>query len=157
MTDDQKKKIVEMLSKAYNMEVETVCNYLANSIHLDGMLAREVKEVLEAEVEEELGHARRLASRIKVLDGRVPGSTDLVMEQTAAQPPEDSIDVVSVIKGVIAAEGGAIEHYARMIDFTDGIDHVTQDLCIELKGDEEEHRSMFEGFLREADAVRKGA
>ncbi|MDX1681532.1 MAG: ferritin-like domain-containing protein [Phycisphaeraceae bacterium] len=153
MTDDQKKKIVEMLSTAYNMELETVCNYLANSIHLDGMLAQEVKEVLETEVDEELGHARLLANRIKVLGGRVPGSMDLKMEQKTAQPPEDTIDVVSVVRGVIDAESNAIEHYGEIIEFTDGIDYVTQDLCIELQGDEEEHRRMFEGFLREAETV----
>ena len=153
MTDDQKKQIVSMLSKAYNMELETVCNYLPNSIYLDGMIAKEVKESLEQEVQDELGHAQRLAQRIKVLDGRVPGSMDLLMEEASLQPPQDPLDVASVVKGVIEAEHNAIEHYQKVIEYTDQIDFVTQDLCIELKGEEEQHRRLFEGFLREAERL----
>ena len=32
-------EIVELLKKAYSMELETVTNYLANSINLDGVRA----------------------------------------------------------------------------------------------------------------------
>ena len=32
-----KESIIAALHKAYNMELETVTNYLANSIHLDGV------------------------------------------------------------------------------------------------------------------------
>jgi bacterioferritin len=54
-----------------------------------------------------------------------------------------------VIKGVIEAETGAIEHYNRIIEVTDGVDWATQDMAIEILRDEEGHRRLFEGFLRE--------
>ena len=54
-----------------------------------------------------------------------------------------------VIRGVIAAESGAIEHYARIIEVTDGVDPVTQDMVIDILHDEQGHRRLFEGFLRE--------
>ncbi len=73
-TKDAKKQTIRLLQKAYRMELETVMNYLANSIHLDGMLAEEVKRALSSDVTEELGHARRLASRMNQLGGRIPGS-----------------------------------------------------------------------------------
>jgi bacterioferritin len=50
---------------------------------------------------------------------------------------------------VIEAETGAIEHYNRIIEVTDGVDWATQDLAIEILRDEEGHRRLFEGFLRE--------
>jgi bacterioferritin len=50
---------------------------------------------------------------------------------------------------VIEAETGAIEHYTRIIDETDGVDHVTQDMVIAILKDEQGHRRLFEGFLRE--------
>lgn len=153
--DDQRQAIIKLLQKSYNMELETVCNYVANSIHLDGMLAMEVKESLEEDVQEELGHAQSLARRIKILGGMIPGSQALTMEQSTLQPPEDTIDVLSVIKGVIDAEEGAIDQYQRIIEATDEVDPVTQDLCVELKGDEEEHRREFLGFLREYEAMQK--
>jgi bacterioferritin len=79
----------------------------------------------------------------------VPGSLDFSAEQSYLQPPEEQTDIVHVIKGVIEAEGGAIEHYNAIIEFCEGKDPVTQDMVIEILHDEEGHRRLFEGFLRE--------
>lgn len=147
--DDAIRKIVKELKTAYNMELETVINYLANSIHLDGIRAKEIQNSLDADIQEELLHAQQLARRIKTLDSGIPGSLDLKMEQKTLQPPADPTDVVAVIKGVIDAEEGAITQYNKIIKLSDGIDYVTQDLCITLLADEEEHRRQFKGFLKE--------
>jgi bacterioferritin len=138
-----------MLTKAYWMEIETVMSYTANSINPDGVRAQEIKESLEEDIQEELGHARQFGERIKELYGVVPGSLDFSAEQSYLQPPEQQTDVVHVIKGVIEAETGAIEHYNRIVEFCDGKDLVTQDMAIEILHDEEGHRRLFEGFLRE--------
>ncbi|MEM8739269.1 MAG: ferritin-like domain-containing protein [Planctomycetota bacterium] len=153
MDPEVREELIALLRKAYNMELETVINYQTNSIHLDGMLAMEVKESLEEDVTEELGHAGLLAKRIKVLGGRIPGSQELSMDQSSLQPPDSTIDLVSVIKGVIEAEDAAIDHYQKIIDCAGDADPVTEDLAIELKGDEEEHRREFVGFLREYEAM----
>ena len=150
MDDAKRRKIIELLATAYNMELETVVNYIANSEWLDGIRAKHIKDSLAADVTEEIGHAQLLAKRIKVLDGRIPGSLELKMSQKTLQPPADSVDVLDVIKGVIDAEAAAIDHYQKIIEATDVEDPVTQDLCITLKGDEEEHHRMFKGFLHEA-------
>ena len=55
----------------------------------------------------ELGHAQGLARRIKTIGGAVPGSMQFKASQDSLQPPKDTTDVISVIKGVIAAEDGA--------------------------------------------------
>ena len=152
MEDKKRKKIISLLQTAYNMEIETVVNYIANSMWLDGIRAKHIKDSLTAEVADELLHANQLAARIKVLEGRIPGSLELTWSQKSLQPPKNPLDVISVIKGVIEAEQGAIDHYQKLIEVTDVVDPVTQDLCIELKGDEEEHRRLFKGFLAELDA-----
>lgn len=144
-----RKKIVAGLIKAYTMEIETVINYLTNSTVLDGVRAEEIKANLAADVQEELTHAQALAKRIKQLEGKVPGSLDLKFDQKGMQPPADTTDVISVIKGVIEAEKGAIENYNRIIGLCDGVDYVTQDLCIRLLTDEEEHLIQFKGYLKE--------
>ena len=153
MDETVRKQIVDELCKSYNMELETVINYLSNSQWLDGIRAKHIKDALAADVQEEITHAGQLAARIKVLDGCPPGSQALKMEQVSMQPPKDSLDYIAVIKGVIEAEEGAIEQYQKIIDLCGGVDPVTEDLCITLKGDEEEHRRMFKGFLREAEAT----
>jgi bacterioferritin len=149
---EERGQLIEMLTKAYWMEVETVMSYLANSINPDGVRAQEIIESLEQDVQEELGHARQFGERIRELYGVVPGSLDFNAEQSYLQPPDDQVDIVHVIKGVIEAESGAIEHYNQIIEFCEGKDPVTQDMVITILHDEEGHRRLFEGFLREYQA-----
>jgi bacterioferritin len=152
---DKREQLIELLETAYWMEIETVMSYLANSINPDGVRAREVVEHLEEDIQEELGHAQQFGNRIKELYGVVPGSMDFKAEQAYLQPPSAQTDVVHVIRGVIEAETGAIEHYERIVDFCDGLDLVTQDMVIDILRDEQKHRRLFEGFLREYEAEGK--
>ncbi|MCX7878122.1 MAG: ferritin-like domain-containing protein, partial [Ignavibacteria bacterium] len=107
------------------------------------------KKSLSADIQEELLHASQLAKRIKELGGRIPGSEKFIAEQTYLQPPDDSTDVISVIKGVILAEEAAIKQYNKIIKLTEGKDYVTQDLAVRLLADEESHKVLFESFLKE--------
>jgi bacterioferritin len=155
LADDHAAKrdtIVELLKQAYCMEMETVINYVTNSINPDGVRAREIAEALEADVQEELGHAQQFAQRIKELYGVVPGSMAFKPEQRSLQPPAQQTDIVHVIRGVIEAERGAIEHYNRIIADCDQIDWATQDMVIQILRDEQGHLRLFEGFLREYEA-----
>jgi bacterioferritin len=146
---EKRDQVIELLKKAYWMEIETVMSYVANSINPDGVRAQEIREALEADVQDELGHAQQFGNRIKELYGVGPGSLDLRAEQSSLQPPDQQTDIVHVIRGVIEAETGAIEHYNRIIQVTDGVDWVTQDMVITILHDEERHRRLFEGYLRE--------
>jgi bacterioferritin len=149
---EDREQLLEMLRKAYWMEMETVLSYTANSINPDGVRAQEIIESLEEDIQEELGHAQQFGQRIKELYGVVPGSMDFAAEQDFLQPPDHQTDIVHVIKGVIQAESGAIAHYEKIIEFTEGRDPVTQDMVIAILHDEQGHRRLFEGFLREYEA-----
>src|SRR4051794_31526755 len=133
---DKREEIIGLLTKAYWMEIETVMSYMANSVNPDGVRAQEIKESLREDIEEELGHAKQFAERIKELYGVVPGSLEFQAEQSYLQPPQDQVDVVHVIKGVIQAERGAIEHYTRIVEATEESDLVTQDMVIDILHDE---------------------
>ena len=150
---EKKEEIIDALHKAYWKEVETVMNYMANAANLDGIRAQEIRKNLQEEVNDELGHSQKIADRIKELDGVVEGSMSFRPEQATAQPPADTTDLESVIRGVIDSEEDAIAHYKYLIKLTDGIDFVTQDLCIELLADEEKHLTLFKGFLK---GIEKG-
>ncbi len=149
---EQRENIVELLKAAYFMELETVMNYVTNSVNPDGVRAQEVKENIEEDIQEELAHAQQFAARIKELYGVVPGSMDFKAVQEKLQPADNQIDLVHVIKGVIDAEDGAIQHYTRIVEETEGVDPVTQDMIIAILRDEQGHRRLFEGFLREYEA-----
>jgi bacterioferritin len=148
----EREQIIGMLKQAYWMEIETVMSYITNSINPDGVRAQEIIESLNADIQEELGHAQQFAARIKELYGVVPGSMEFKAQQSYLQPPAHQTDVVHVIKGVIEAETGAIEHYNAIIEATEGVDPVTNDMVIAILRDEEGHRRLFEGYLREYEA-----
>ena len=152
LSDEQSEvrdQIVALLTEAYWMEIETVMSYIANSTNPDGVRAQAVVKSLAADVTEELGHAQLFAKRIKELYGTVPGSADFRASQQSLQPLDDTLDIAHVIRGVIDAERGAVEHYSRIIEATDGIDPVTQDMVTTILADEQRHLRTFEGFLRE--------
>jgi bacterioferritin len=149
---EQREQLIEMLKTAYWMEIETVMSYITNSVNPDGIRAQEIIESLNADIQEELGHAQQFATRIKELYGVVPGSMEFQPSQTYLQPPGTQTDIIHVIKGVIEAETGAIEHYNKVIEFASEVDPVTEDMLIAILRDEEGHRRLFEGFLREFEA-----
>jgi bacterioferritin len=150
----KRRELLELLKTAYWMEIETVMSYLANSINPDGVRATEISEHLERDIDEELNHARAFGKRIKELWGIVPGSLDFKAVQTYLQPPQRQTDIVHVIKGVIEAEKGAIQHYNKIVEFCDDFDLVTQDIVLGILHDEEGHLRLFEGFLREFEHER---
>src|SRR6184192_4296306 len=86
---EKRDEIVELLTRAYWMEIESVMSYLANSINPDGVRAQEIRESLQAEIQDELGHAQLFGNRIKELYGVVPGSLDFHAEQSDLQPPDE--------------------------------------------------------------------
>jgi bacterioferritin len=130
--------------------METVMNYQTNALVLDGVRAEEIKESLQTDIQEELGHAGMLGQRLKQLDARPPGSAEFVARQDSLQPPEDSTDVLSVIEGVLEAEEDAIATYRELIEAAQGAnDPVTEDLAVTVLSDEEAHRTEFRGFRKE--------
>jgi bacterioferritin len=142
--------LIDVLQRAYMEELETVINYQTNSIVLDGVRAQEIKESLEADIQEELGHADLLGQRLKQLGARPPGSAEFTARQESLQPPEDSTDVLAVIRGVLDAEEDAIATYRRLVDLArEADDPVTEDLAVEILADEEAHRTEFQGFEAE--------
>lgn len=145
-------EVTDLLKKAYADEIETVMNYLTNSIVLDGVRAEEIKESLQADIQEELNHAELLGQRLKQLDERPPGSAEFTANQHSLQPPEDSTDVLSVINGVLDAEEDAIATYRSLINAAEEADDpVTEDLAVTVLADEEAHRTEFRGFKKEYD------
>jgi bacterioferritin len=146
--------IVPLLKKAYAAELETVQNYLANSVWLDGLRAQEVVEALAEDVTDELGHAQRLAHRLKELGACPPGSLTLTRNQEALQPAADSTDLRHVVMGALSAERDAIATYQEIITAASDTDPVTADLAVQILADEEKHRSLFEGFLKSMDKAK---
>ncbi|PSP37898.1 rubrerythrin [Halobacteriales archaeon SW_8_65_20] len=147
MSDD----VIRLLRKAYGDEMETIMNYLTNSVVLDGVRAQEVKEGLRQDAtQEEIQHAQMLGERLKQLGARPPASGGFEARQDSLQPPEDPANVLSVIDGVLEAENDAIDTYRSLIEAAEAADDpVTEDLAVEILADEEAHRTEFKSYRRE--------
>src|SRR5580700_6642625 len=144
---DRASEVAAELKLAYAAEIEVIQNYLANAINLEGPRAEAIKELLDGGVQTALAHARRLAKRIKALDGRVPGSRELPRWQNDLQPPVDNNGVDAVLLDAIRSEDAVIARYERIIQLCDGHDFVSLDLVIELLVDERERRQRLLAFL----------
>jgi bacterioferritin len=143
-------QVVDLLREAYTDEMETVMNYQTNAIVLDGVRAEEIKESLQQDIQEELGHAEQLGQRLKQLGARPPASGEFTARQESLQPPEDPTDVLAVIDGVLDAEEDAIDTYSALINAAEAADDpVTEDLAVTILSDEEAHRTEFYGFKKE--------
>jgi len=57
-------KIIRELCLSYAIELETVQNYIAASVNLDGVRSEVIKKALAADVAVEVQHAQQLAARI---------------------------------------------------------------------------------------------
>jgi len=151
MTNDP---IIPLLMKAYCSELETTQNYLANSVWLDGLRAQEVVEALGADLSDEMGHAQKLAQRMKQLGYCPPGSLSLERTQNYLQPHTDSTDLRHVVEGVIKAEDEAVQTYQAIIIACGHRDPVTADMAVRILEEEERHKCLFEGFLKGMDRDR---
>jgi len=137
-------EVVDLLKQAYQDEIETVMNYLANAVYLETFDGNDIAEDLLADVQEELNHAEMLGNRLFYYDVAPPASMDFEPSQTMLQPPEDSTDVEGVVDGVIEAEKDAIETYEALIQASEAAgDYVTADLATQLLADEQDHKRAF--------------
>lgn len=146
--------IIPLLKVAYTTELETVENYLADSVWLEGPIARQVAESLEVYIAQELAHAKKIAVRLKQLGVRSPASFKMESPQKI-MPPHDETDPMAIVEGVLEAERIAIARYEKLIEVCEGKDLSTLELAIEILADEERHRTLFEGFLNMLNAERK--
>jgi bacterioferritin len=145
-TEDDE-RLVDLLQQARNDELETVINYQTNALALSGVEAQEIVDSLSTDVQEELDHAKEIGERIGVLGGKPRGSYDIEMSQESLQPPAEATDVLTVVEGVIEAEGDAVSTYEALVDAAEEADDpVTEDLATELLADEQEHLAEFKGF-----------
>ena len=55
------KKIIKELCLSYAMELETVQNYIAASVNLNGVRSEVIKKALAADIAVEVQHAQQLA------------------------------------------------------------------------------------------------
>ena len=113
---EERDQVVEMLKKAYWMEIETVMSYIRTRSTPTASGAGDRREPGAGHP----GGARARAAVRQAHQGalrRGAGLLEFSAEQSYLQPPEDHTDLIHIVRGVIQAESGAIEYYNEIIEF----------------------------------------
>jgi len=137
--DDERREIIELLTSAYWLEIDTVLNYIAASIVDDGACGDELQAALTKGVEEKSEHAERVGRRIEELDGIAPGDL-LTTDGECLQPPGRQRDAAAIIEAVLAAE--------KIVQVTAEVDRATNAMATEILSDERRHLRLFQQHLR---------
>src|SRR5260370_36772652 len=112
---DKVPEIVAELQICYATEIEIIQNYLANAVDLEGSRAEPVKALFDDEVQTALAHARRVATGIKALHGRVPGAVELPTAHKGLPPPADPPNLDSRLLTAVNMETAPIAQSDRAI------------------------------------------
>ena len=142
-------QIVELLTQAYWMEIETVKNYIAASISDDGVGDLKLKAALVAGAEEEGRHAQRLGRRIHELHSAVARAGGLTIDHEYLQPLGRHRDIVTTLEAIVAAEMNAIQHYSRIRQAAGQIDEATSAMVGEILRDEQRRLRLFKAYQRQ--------
>lgn len=151
MTQDTSDEVIDLLKHAYTAELETVINYTALSSNLETFDGRDIAEDLEADIDEEVSHAKRVGKRLKILGSEAPTSMseEFTFKQDSLNEVKSSIDVIEAIDGVLDAEEDAINTYRSLAKAAnEAEDYGTANMAMELIQDEEAHYQEFKSLKR---------
>lgn len=103
-------ELIEGLNFALNREVSTFLRYILQSASIKGAQWAKTREIYEAEVQDEVGHAQYLANKIVMMGGTPKLDPDLT-------PPPGSVE--QMLKNDIQEEHKDVKHYLKMAALAD--------------------------------------
>lgn len=130
-------ELIDGLNHAMNREVSTFLRYMLQSAMIKGAQWHGVRQMYEAEVQDEVGHAMYLANKIVMLGGVPTLNPDLT------PPPAD---VMEMLKKDMAEEEVDVKGYMRLAELADQAGLV--DLKIKMEEQAADEASHAEEMLR---------
>ena len=143
-------EVIRDLNTAYSDEWLAHYQYWLTSKWIKGIDADTLKQVLEKQSMDELGHAGKLADRIMELGGAPVMHPSQLLEKAGCgykEPPKDPTNLKQVVQDVLAAEACAIEFYSKMTEKYRATDLVTHEIFEDLLKDEVDDEEEWERFL----------
>jgi bacterioferritin len=123
---------------------------------MEGPMRTEVEEELLIHADEELNHATLLVERIDQLDGTPVLSPDKWYELSGCdyEVPEDPYIEV-ILQQNLNGERCAIQRYQDIASFTQGKDHSTYQMAVQIMNDELEHEQEIEDWLGDIETMKE--
>src|SRR5574344_1782033 len=142
-------KLLGMLNAALSEEWLAYYQYWIGARLMEGPMRSEVEPELLLHATEELNHAVLVAERIMQLGGTpVLNPIDWASYARCAYeaPTDPYIEVI--LEQNLRGERCAIDRYQEIADFTNGKDHATYQMAVQILNDEREHEHDIEAWIR---------
>ena len=104
MADVTREQLVDLLNEDLAREYQAVIQYRTYATTVSGVHRLELREFFEAEITDELGHARILAEKIVTLGGR---------PTTAPAPVKYTEDAKEMLRNSLEDEAATVERYVQ--------------------------------------------
>ncbi|HVL81945.1 MAG TPA: ferritin-like domain-containing protein [Actinomycetota bacterium] len=138
-----KDKLIALLNDDLGHELQAVCVYLYQYAVASGIKGHDLRQIIEPEIADELGHAKFLADKIVALGGEPR------IEPAAWEPKRD---VRSMLEYNLKLEREAIAGYTERADQAKEFGDVGLAVRLEdIVADETEHAELMERLLRGID------
>lgn len=141
-------KLLEMLNAAISEEWLAYYQYWIGARLMEGPMRSEVEPELLTHANEELTHAELVATRIIQLGGTPvinPKDWTKLARCAYEEPADPYIEVI--LEQNLEGERCAIRRYQEIADFTNGKDHATHQMAIQILNDELEHEDDIEAWM----------
>jgi len=146
-------ELLELLKKAYADEWIAYYAYKWAADTAHGMGAPHLTELADKIADEEEEHADELAERILELGGELPYGIEKLYDLANCKRvdyPEDMSDLKGILRGLVEAEGCAIEVYNKILKWLSPCydkDVKTFHLIEHILSEEIQHEEDFENLL----------
>ncbi len=141
-------KLVGMLNAALSEEWLAYYQYWIGARLMEGPMRSEIEPELLLHADQELGHAVLVVNRIIQLGGTpVINPMDWPKHAGCAYeaPTDPYIEVI--LEQNLNGERCAIQRYQEIADFTNGKDHATHQMAVQILNDELEHENDIEDWI----------
>jgi len=142
--------LLKQLNGALSEEWLAYYQYWIGARLMEGPMRSEVEPELLLHADQELGHAVLVVNRIVQLGG-TPVINPLNWAKLARCPYDEPSDpyIEVILQQNLKGERCAIERYQEIADFTNGKDHSTYQMAVQILNEELEHENDLEDWLQD--------
>lgn len=149
-------KLVRMLNEALAEEWLAYYQYWIGARMMEGPMRSEVEPELLLHATQELGHAELVVNRIIQLGG-TPLLNPVQWKEYARCPYDEPSDpyIETILNQNLNGERCAIQRYEEIAEFTNGKDHSTYQMAVQILNDELEHEHDIEDWIRDIERMKE--
>lgn len=148
-------ELIKMLNAALAEEWLAYYQYWIGARMMEGPMRSEIEPELLLHATQELGHAELVVNRIIQLGGTPILNPDqwLNHARCAYEEPTDPY-VEAILEQNLAGERCAIQRYQEIASLTEGKDHSTHQMAVQILNEELEHENDIEDWITDIERLK---